>query len=103
MLWTPSRRDLLFGAGSSSLATVAIGTRASAGETVARDDLAPVFQKMGLVGCFAALDVAADRLTLVNTERARYPLRTGVDLQDTKHADRTRDGRAEGRRRDVPL
>ena len=71
MLWTPSRRDLLCGAGSSGLATVAIGTRASARETVARDDLAAVFQKMGLVGCFAALDVAADRLTLVNTERAR--------------------------------
>ena len=50
---------------------MATGTRASAGETVVREDLAAVFQQMGLVGAFAALDVAADRLTLVNADRAQ--------------------------------
>jgi beta-lactamase class D len=53
------------------LAAVATGTRASAGETVVREDLAAVFQQMGLVGAFAALDAAGDRLTLVNADRAQ--------------------------------
>lgn len=50
---------------------MATGKRASAGETVVREDLAAVFQQMGLVGAFAALDAAGDRLTLVNAERAQ--------------------------------
>jgi beta-lactamase class D len=65
----PSRREVLF-AGAGGLLAASIGAGASAGETVAREDLAEVFQQMGLVGTFAALDVAADRLTLVNAERA---------------------------------
>lgn len=46
-------------------------THASAGETVVREDLTAVFQQMGLVGAFAALEVVGDRLTLVNAERAQ--------------------------------
>jgi beta-lactamase class D len=60
----------LCGAGGG-LVAMSIGTGASAGETVAREDLAAVFHEMGLVGTFAALDVAAERLTLVNVERAK--------------------------------
>jgi beta-lactamase class D len=66
----PSRREVLC-AGGGGLVAMSIGLSASAGETVARDDLAAVFQQMDLVGTFAALDVVADRLTLVNPERAK--------------------------------
>jgi beta-lactamase class D len=66
----PSRREVL-SAGAGGLLAVSIGAAASAGETVAREELAEVFQQMGLVGTFAALDVAADRLTLVNAARAK--------------------------------
>lgn len=69
MVRTPSRRAMLC-AGSCGLIALSIGAGASAGETVAREDLAAVFQQMGLVGTFAALDVGADRLTLVNARRA---------------------------------
>ena len=64
-----SRRAVLR-AGGCGLAAMVIGTRAAAGETVVREDLSAVFGEMGLVGAFAAYDVAADRLTLVNAKRA---------------------------------
>jgi beta-lactamase class D len=67
--WAPSRREVLW-AGGGGVVALAIGAGASARETVAREDLAAVFQQMGIVGTFAALDVAADRLVLVNAERA---------------------------------
>jgi len=67
---TPSRREVLCGTGGG-LVAISIGARASAGETVAREDLASILQETGLVGTFAALDVAANRLTLVNAERAK--------------------------------
>jgi beta-lactamase class D len=57
-------------AGSCGLVALSIDAGAWAGETVAREDLAAVLQEMGLVGTFATLDVEADRLTLVNAERA---------------------------------
>lgn len=66
----PSRREVLCAA-SGGLIAMSIGPGASAGETVARDDLAAVIQQMGLVGTFAALDVGADGLTLVNAARAK--------------------------------
>jgi beta-lactamase class D len=64
-----SRREVLCGA-LGGLIAPSIGAGASAGETVAREDLAAVFRQMELVGTFAALDVGTDRLTLVNAERA---------------------------------
>ena len=69
-LIAPSRREVLC-AGAAGLAVVSTGTRAWAAETVVRDDLAAVFQQMGLAGAFAALEVVDDRLTLVNAKRAQ--------------------------------
>ncbi len=56
------------------LATAAVWPFADpsrAAETVERDDLLTVFRDKGLTGCFALIDVASGRTTLVGAARAR--------------------------------
>ena len=58
-------------AGGVGLAGLVLGRiDARARETIARDDLRPVFQEMGVVGTFVAFDAKADRITLFDRERA---------------------------------
>ncbi len=45
------------------------GSPSRANERILRPDLDPLFTQNGQSGCFALLDIAADRLTLVNTSR----------------------------------
>lgn len=52
---------------SAGLATLALPSRAN--ERILRPDLDPLFTQNGQSGCFALLDIAADRLTLVNASR----------------------------------
>ncbi len=49
---------------------MALGTNAWASETIAREDLSPVFADAGYVGTFAAIDALSGRLTVVNASRA---------------------------------
>lgn len=54
----------------AALVLAASAMTAHAGETIERRDLEARFRNAGVTGAFALYDVAADRLTLVNAERA---------------------------------
>ncbi len=68
-LVTPSRRQLIRPAGIG-LEVFALPKDAGAREVVARDDLKSVFRDAGVAGTFVAFDAMADRMTLVDRERA---------------------------------
>lgn len=67
----PTRREVLGAAGGGLIAGLSgFAGAAAMGETVVRDDLAAVFDEMGLAGTFVTYEMAADRHTLVNRARA---------------------------------
>ena len=53
--------------------TLGGGVRATARESITRDDLAPVFDELGVVGTFVAFDETSSRFIQVHAARAQQP------------------------------
>src|SRR5262249_37242518 len=68
-----TRRRVL-GVSLGGLTTMLLGNSSRAGDKVERADLNAIFQENGVVGTFVLHDVAGDRLTLVNPQRAQTRL-----------------------------
>jgi beta-lactamase class D len=67
----PQSYSLTRRAALASAALLPLAAGAGAAETVERDDLLTAFRDKGLAGCFALVDAASGRSTLVGAARAR--------------------------------
>ena len=65
-------RRAVLGLSIGGLAATAFACRSARGETLERrEELNPIFQEQGAAGTFVLYEASADRLVLVNAERAR--------------------------------